>query len=59
MFCLLVCPTPFSPVLILLIFICHNNTIMESENVQVLQAPKEPAVEGFSVLVEPDRPALE
>ncbi|KAJ9648449.1 hypothetical protein H2199_001304 [Coniosporium tulheliwenetii] len=32
---------------------------MESENASGLQAPKEPSVKGLSVLVNPDRPALE
>lgn len=32
---------------------------MEEGNAPVLQAFKEPAGEGFSVLVDPERPALE
>ncbi|KAJ9668958.1 hypothetical protein H2201_000784 [Coniosporium apollinis] len=32
---------------------------MESENASGLQAPKEPSVKGLSVLVNPDRPALD
>ncbi len=50
------CLTSFIAALIL---VYHTNKIMESGDAPASQAPKEPEVEGFSVLANPDKPALE